>query len=223
MRQIGNQMTCRYRRCADTSGPNGSAQPENDVAHPFSGTEKRPLMDGYLDVTEKEYQKAGLILARRKGTLRSAGWMMLFSLLLLVVGIWIFPWFQATYLSAVVPLLLCILCPVLLLLVLFIEPRRVQMKNQKQFQVFSTLFSGAQVRLYPDYMETKGESVTLTDPYALIGELVETADLLIFLKDQERMLVLPKRCIPEDQREKTLEFIRLTFVRKRRLMRGWLF
>lgn len=42
-----------------------------------------------------------------------------------------------------------------------------------------------------------------------------------FVKDRERLLILPKRCLPAGEKEKTLEFLRLVFIRKRRVMRAW--
>ena len=54
-------------------------------------------------------------------------------------------------------------------------------------------------------------------------ECIETPELLVFLKDRERFLVLPKRCMPEEQREALLEQFRITFVRRRRRMSNWLF
>ena len=54
-------------------------------------------------------------------------------------------------------------------------------------------------------------------------ELLETKELLVFVKDRERRLVLPKRCLPPEKEKEALEFLRLTFTRKRRLMHGWIF
>lgn len=83
--------------------------------------------------------------------------------------------------------------------------------------------SPATVRLYADNAVTVTPTLTLYDQYALIRECVETPDLVILIKDRERQLVIPKRCLPTEKREEILEFLRLTFIRRRRVMRSWLF
>ena len=47
--------------------------------------------------------------------------------------------------------------------------------------------------------------------------------ICITVKGRERRLVLAKRCLPPEKEKEALEFLRLTFTRKRRLMHGWIF
>ena len=91
------------------------------------------------------------------------------------------------------------------------------------FVIFDELLQPATVRLYADNTVTVTPTLTLYDQYALIRECVETPDLVILIKDRERQLVIPKRCLPTEKREEILEFLRLTFIRRRRVMRSWLF
>ncbi len=59
--------------------------------------------------------------------------------------------------------------------------------------------------------------------YALMPLLLETADMLLLIKDSGRFLAIPKRCIPVDRREAVCEFLQRVFVRKyRRVSRWWL-
>ena len=80
----------------------------------------------------------------------------------------------------------------------------------------------AELWLYADYAVTKTPSLSLHDQYALIGECIETPELLVFIRESDRLLILPKRCLPPERREELLEFLRTTFVR-RRVMRSWIF
>ena len=79
------------------------------------------------------------------------------------------------------------------------------------------------VRLYADDVRTDTALVRLTDQYALLALCVETPELLVFLKDRDRLLILPKRCLPAEQKDDALEFLRLVFIRKRKVMRRWYF
>ena len=72
------------------------------------------------------------------------------------------------------------------------------------------------VRLYADDVRTDTALVRLTDQYALLALCVETPELLVFLKDRDRLLILPKRCLPAEQKDDALEFLRLVFIRKRK-------
>lgn len=55
----------------------------------------------------------------------------------------------------------------------------------------------AQVQLYLDYAETHTPALVLTDSYALMEECIETPRLILLRKDEERLLILPRRCFAE--------------------------
>ena len=115
------------------------------------------------------------------------------------------------------------LCPLILLLFFVAEPGAVRRQAGRDYQTYAALLCPATLRIFPDNVVTVAPHLTLTDQYALMPECIETPELLVFLKDRERFLVLPKRCMPEEQREALLEQFRITFVRRRRRMSNWLF
>ena len=110
-----------------------------------------------------------------------------------------------------------------LLLFFVAEPGAVRRQAGRDYQTYAALLCPATLRIFPDNVVTVAPHLTLTDQYALMPECIETPELLVFLKDRERFLVLPKRCMPEEQREALLEQFRITFVRRRRRMSNWLF
>ena len=171
-------------------------------------------------LTEKEYVQASMIMARRSGALRSLPLVLAAAAVILTVGMFSFSWFPTVPLLAA---LICLCCPLVLILFFAVEPAGVRRQALKDYAVYAKIMEPAMLQLYADNAVTRSPMLTLYDQYALMVECIETRELFILIKDRERCLVLPKRCIPEDKRKETAEFLRLTFVRKRRVMRSWLF
>lgn len=169
--------------------------------------------------TREEYVEASLIAAGRGGRLRGAPvWLLLAAVLLFAgmstVGAW----------SVLLGVLLLAAGALLVLWVLLIEPGRIRKQARAEWETYRALLEPAQVRLYPDVVETYTPYLTLTDSYALMEECIETPRLVILRKDADRLLLLPRRCFSEQaQGEAALEFLRQTFARKRRVKRNWLF
>ena len=97
-----------------------------------------------------------------------------------------------------------------------------QRRAARDYETYRAMMQPSTVRLYADHMCTQTPLVRLTDQYALMACCVETPTLFVFVKDRERQMVLPKRCLPAEQRDEIIDFLRLTFVRRRRVMRNWL-
>ena len=177
-------------------------------------------LDITYQLTKKEYTQAAMIMARRSGALRSTPLVVIAAAALLTIGLFSFGWFPAVPL---LPGLICLSCPLLLILFFAVEPAGVRRQAEKDFTTYAALMEPTQLQLYPDNAVTRSPLLTLRDQYALLLECIETPQLFILIKDKERSLVIPKRCIPEEKRAETEEFLRLTFVRKRHVMRSWLF
>ena len=108
--------------------------------------------------------------------------------------------------------------------VLVLEPGRIRRRARRDWETYRALMEPAQVQLYLDYAETHTPALVLTDSYALMEECIETPRLILLRKDEERLLILPRRCFAEQaDGETALEFLRQTFARKRRVKRSWLF
>ncbi len=182
--------------------------------------ETAPVLEIDFELTEKEYVRAALLLSRRVGVLRSLPAVVILALLLLTAGMLAFGWFPG---YPLIPLILCLCCPLLLLLFFVVEPAGVRRQAEKDYETYHALMEPTRLQLYPDNVVTITPTLTLRDQYALVVELLETKELLVFVKDRERRLVLPKRCLPPEKEKEALEFLRLTFTRKRRLMHGWIF
>lgn len=171
-----------------------------------------------VEVSEKEYVQAALLASRRYGSLRSAPAVLVIGVVLVAVGllgIAMYGTLRAIF------LLLCILGPLMVVLFFIAEPAAVRRGARRDYPVFKELMAGGRLYLYPDHAQTVTGLAVLTDPYALMATCLETPELLVFVKDRERLLILPKRCIPPDQKDGVLEFLRLTFIRKRKVQRTW--
>lgn len=89
-------------------------------------------------------------------------------------------------------------------------------RARRDWETYRALMEPAQVQLYLDYAETHTPALVLTDSYALMEECIETPRLILLRKDEERLLILPRRCFAEQaDGETALEFLRQTFARKR--------
>ena len=182
--------------------------------------ETPPRLEVSFRLEKKEYMQAAMILARRTGSLRSLPLVLVAAALLLTVGLFSFRWFLTVPL---LPWLICLSCPLLLLLFFAVEPAGVRKQAEKDFRTYQAVMEPTSMRLYQDNVVTRSDTMTLYDQYALLLECIETPTLFIFIKDRERCLILPKRSIPPEKEKETAEFLRLTFVRKRRVMRSWMF
>ena len=175
-----------------------------------------------VNVTEQEYVTAALIGSRRTGSLRGIPAALATAGVLLILGVVSITWLRGYGIPWVVPLILIAACPLLLLAFLVAEPAAVRRQAKRDYVTYAALMCPARTALYADNIVTQTPLMTLTDQYALMAGLVETPELLIFIKDRERMIILPKRCLSEEQRDSVLEQLRLTFIRNRRFMRSWL-
>ena len=176
-----------------------------------------------VDLNREEYARAALIAARQSGSLRSAPLILVAAALLVTVGLFSFGWFASLFLRVAVAALFGA-AGILLFLVYFVmEPAGLRRQAYRDYETYRQLMAPAEIQLFADYVRTVTPTLTLTDQYALLAICVETPELIVLMKDRERMLIVPKRCIPGGQREETLEFLRLVFVRRRRVMRNWLF
>ena len=182
--------------------------------------ETPPRLDVTIQLTKKEYIQAAMIMARRCGALRSMPLVLLAAAVLLTIGLFSFGWFPTLPL---LPALICLCCPLLLVLFFAVEPAGVKKQAEKDYEVYAAIMEPTRLRLYQDNAVAQSPMLTAYDQYALILQCIETPTLFLFIKDRERLLILPKRCIPEDKQKDTAEFLRLTFVRKRRVMRSWMF
>ena len=176
-----------------------------------------------LTVTGKEYRAASLLAARRRGSLRLLPVMVVAAAALLAIGLFLMDWNRFTVTTALMPLFLCLCCPALLIYGFVLEPQRLRKKADKDYQTYQALMKDAELCLYPDYAVTKTPDLMLHDQYALMKECIETPDLFVFIRESDRLLILPKRCLPLEQKEELQDFLRTTFVRRRHIHRNWMF
>ena len=178
-----------------------------------------PRLEFPVDVTEKDYIEASLIAARRIGSLRPTPGIVAAAAALCAVGLLACSWFA----SPLLPIMLCVLGLLLAIAFFTMEPANIRKRARRDYQTYKELMKDSVVRLYADDVRTDTALVRLTDQYALLALCVETPELLVFLKDRDRLLILPKRCLPAEQKDDALEFLRLVFIRKRKVMRRWYF
>ena len=139
-----------------------------------------PRLEFPVDVTEKEYIEASLIAARRIGSLRPTPVIVAAAAALCAVGL---------------PIMLCVLGLLLAIAFFTMEPANIRKRARRDYQTYKELMKDSVVRLYADDVRTDTALVRLTDQYALLALCVETPELLVFLKDRDRLLILPKRCL----------------------------
>ena len=185
--------------------------------------ENEPKARFALPVTAEEYAAASLLAARRKGSLRGLPFFVVGAAVLLALGLCFFDGTRFTFFSVVVPLFLCLCCPALLLYIFWLEPQRLRRRAAEDYETYRSLLGEAELLLYADYAVTQTPSLSLHDQYALIGECIETPEFLVFVRETERLLILPKRCLPPERREELLDFLRTVFIRRRHVMRNWIF
>ncbi len=177
-----------------------------------------PRVKLQTDVTQAEYVQASLLLARRFGALQLSPAAMVAGVLLIAAGLAMTSFMSSLFF----PLFLVLLGILLLVVFLIVEPADIRRQAKRDFQTFVQLMQPADVALYADEAQTKTPYLTQQDPYARML-CVETPSLVVLIRDREQLMIVPKRCLPAGQAEEAMEFLRTTFVRRRRVMRGWLF
>ena len=175
-----------------------------------------------LTVTREEYRAASLLAARRRGSLRLLPAAVIAAAVLLALGLCLMDWGRFSLSSSLIPLFLCLCCPALLAYTFVLEPQRLRRKADEDYRTYQLLMEQAELRLYPDYAQTTTPRLRLHDQYALMT-CIETPELFVFTRESDRLLILPKRCLPPEQREEIQDFLRLAFTRRRHVMRNWIF
>ncbi len=177
----------------------------------------------FIDTTEKEYIEAWLLAERTSGWLRSLWLVVFIAAALLFAGLCSLDWFRHSYSSVFLPLLLCFCCPALLIVFFFIIPEKIKTQAKRDYLTYKTLMANAVIKLNADTVVTSTESLTFNDSYALIAGCIETPQLFVLIKDRERILIIPKRCLPAENADNIVKFLRHVFARKRRVMKNWIF
>ena len=121
------------------------------------------------------------------------------------------------------PLMICLLCPFFLIVFFVILPGILKKRAGGYYKTYDALMNPATLRLYADNAITEAQSITLTDPYALMSGCIETPELVVLIKDRERMLIIPKRCLPPECAQEVVSFLRTVFSRRRRVRKNWVF
>lgn len=182
-----------------------------------------PKAEFIIDPTQKEYIEASLLAERQGGYLHPLPFVVLISAATLFIGLSTINWFKINYNSYFVPLLLCFCCPLLLVIFFYIQPTVLKRRAAKNYQTYQALMKSASLKFFLDNVVTTADNLTLTDPYALMASCIETPNMFVLVKDRERMLVIPKRCIPHDNQEEFITFLRMVFARRRKVMKNWIF
>ncbi|NLN82630.1 MAG: YcxB family protein [Clostridiales bacterium] len=182
-----------------------------------------PKAEITIDLTPQEYKEASLLAERQGGYLHPLPLVVLVSAVLLFIGLRSLGWFEANYASMIVPLLLCFCCPLLLVVFFYALPSVLKSRAAVNYKTYKALMQTAVVKLYADDMVTEAPNLTLNDPYALMAVCIETPRLFVLIKDRDRMLVIPKRCIPAERSEEIIAFLRHVFTRRRKVMKSWIF
>lgn len=174
-----------------------------------------------VDVGLEEYTAAFLIAGRRRGLLVSPWLAAALMAAMALLGMGSLQFFARPELC--IATVLCFFGGVVLtgLIAFWQMPRRLKKQAGDAYLTYDRLMAPLKVIFQKDQLVAVSPCCRITEPYALFQELVETPQLLIFLKDREWMLVIPKRRLPPDPA--FLQTLRLIFVRHRRVMKNWLF
>ncbi|MDD3692838.1 MAG: YcxB family protein [Oscillospiraceae bacterium] len=176
-----------------------------------------------IDPTDKEYKDAWLLAERAGGWLRPLPLVVFIAAALLFAGLCSLDWFRHNYSSVFLPLLLCFCCPVLLMVFFFVVPKKIETQASRDYLTYKTLMAKATIKLNADTVVTSTENLTFNDSYALMAGCIETPQLFVLIKDRERILIIPKRCLPTENADNIVKFLRHVFARKRRVMKNWAF
>ena len=88
----------------------------------------------------------------------------------------------------------------------------------RNYTVFSNTFPTVEIVLWEDMMEYRSECCKREEPYALFSRVVENSTLFVLQREDGTFLAIPKRAIAADPH--IAEFLRFTFARKYRKIRG---
>lgn len=186
-------------------------------------SQKLPKAEISIDVTKEEYIKSFLLVERQIGYLRPLPIAVIASAVLLFLGLSSFNWFRVSYSSIFLPLILCFSCPVLLVYFFYLQPSLLKGRAAGFYKSYSEIMKDSVIEFFDDNFVTKTQYLKLNDPYALMSMCIETPELFVLAKDSERIIVIPKRCIPMENREEVIAFLRLTFAPRRKVMKSWIF
>lgn len=185
--------------------------------------EKASRAEITVELSPEEYERAALLHARRVGRLRTLPVVLVAAVLLLAAGLYAVRFYQSTPLSLLPAAVFLLLSALLPLFYFTREPAAVKKAAQADYMAFSALLCPMSVTLYEDEVLTRSAYLEMRDYYALMPQLLETKELLLLIKDSDRFLAIPKRCLPEKNEEAVCEFLRRVFIRKyRRINRWWL-
>lgn len=185
--------------------------------------QKPPKIEFSVDATRREYSTAALLVERQSGYLNLLPGAVVLSAVLLFVGLCSFNWFRTAFCAIYVPLILCLCCPLVLAIFFYALPAAVKKRAERDYKTYSEIMENCSLKFFDDNMIAQTRYLTLTDPYALVGLCIETPELFVLAKDSERMIVIPKRCVPEGGREDFEIFLRQVFARRRKVMKNWIF
>ena len=102
-------------------------------------------------------------------------------------------------------------------------PAGIARRAEEEYQTYAALRLPMTFCFEADVLQTSSPVLCAEDSYARIGELIETPQLLVFLRDQGSFFVLPKRCLPEQNKQEVLGLLRIEFARHRSTMRNRFF
>ena len=102
-------------------------------------------------------------------------------------------------------------------------PALICRRAEEEYKTYAALRLPMTFCFEADVLLTSSPTLCAEDSYARIGELIETPQLLVFVRDQNSFFVLPKRCLPEQTRQETLGVLRIEFARHRSTMRNRFF
>ncbi|HHV51214.1 MAG TPA: YcxB family protein [Clostridiales bacterium] len=176
-----------------------------------------------INPTKEEYVKSVLLVERQIGYLRPLPIAVIASAILPFLGLSSFNWFRVSYSSIFLPLILCFSCPVLLIYFFYLQPSLLKERAAGYYKTYSVIMKDSVMEFFDDNMVTKTQYLTLNDSYALMSLCIETPELFVLAKDSERIIVIPKRCIPMETREELTAFLRQAFAPRRKVMKSWIF
>lgn len=180
-----------------------------------------PRVFSEITLTKTEYITARLVAARRNGGLWS---MMLVGAVscLLLLGVWMSALHLYGRVQMAMVLFFVLQLPVLWLIAFWFVPMNVRQAADRDYGSYQRLSAPCRMSFTADAVLTETPAFCMNDPYALMSVCIETTELVLFFKDDEQMLVLPKRCIPPDENDEFLDWLKQTFARKRRTMAYWM-
>lgn len=173
--------------------------------------------------TEQEYCQAALIAARRSGELPSPLLAAAMVAILLFFGMQSFSLVAEASVKFAVAALFFAGAALVVWLFFFLFPSNIAKRAKQEYVTHCALRLPMQFDFTEDVLQTASPILASKDSYARIREWIETPQLLIFCKDRVGFYLLPKRCLPQQNREQILEQLRVEFSRHRHAMKNWIF